>query len=443
LTATATFHFPSGFLWGTSTSGYQVEGNNLNTNWTQWENQPGKILENQKVGKACDWWAGRWKEDMDRAVVTHQNSHRLSIEWSRIQPEMNRWDEFSLDHYREILRGLRDRGILPIITLHHFTEPIWITELGSWENGEMVQFYEKYVSKIVEGLKEYCNIWIPINEPNVLAHQAYIEGNFPPGKTSLALSFSALSNMVKAHIAAYNVIKRISPTSRVGTAINYRAFWPENKHNPFDLWMSNFLHLQFNDAFMKAVQLGTLHYALKKEKISNFPNSFDFLGLNYYSGDNVKFHPLRGKDLFHQRTYPQLSEISENGFMANIPPGIEKAIQWALSYNKPIIITENGIEDSNDLLRPRYLLEHIHRVWRAANLNYQIKGYFHWTLVDNFEWERGWSQRFGLWKLNLLDQTRIKTRSTDLYSQICKTNSISSELVNKFAPSIYSKLFPE
>ncbi len=437
-----TFHFPSGFLWGTSTSAYQVEGNNLNTNWYQWEQIPNKIFENQSAGKACDWWAGRWKEDLDRAVLTHQNAHRLSIEWSRIQPEIDRWDEDALDHYREILKGLRNRGISPIVTLHHFTEPLWLSELGGWENESVITYFENYVGKVAEGLIEFCNLWIPINEPNVLAHQAFIEGNFPPGKKSLKSCFFASSNMIKAHIAAYTTLKRISPTNQVGTAIYYRAFWPENENNPFDRWMSHFLDHQFNDSFMNALKYGKLQYALKQEKISMIKDCFDFVGLNYYSGDEVKFNILKPKELFHQRTYPTLAEISENGFIANVPKGFEKALIWALKFNRSVIITENGVEDLNDTLRPQYLIEHIHKAWRAANLNYQVKGYFHWTLVDNFEWERGWSQRFGLWRLNLQDQTRVKTKSADLYSQICKTNSLSSEMVSKFAPSIYSKVFP-
>lgn len=439
----ATFHFPTGFLWGTSTSAYQVEGNNLNTNWYQWEALPEKILENQRAGKACDWWAGRWKEDMDRAKTTHQNAHRLSIEWSRIQPEMNRWDESSLDHYREILQGFRDRNVNPIITLHHFTEPIWLSEMGGWGNDEIVQLFDRYVAKVVEGLKEYCNYWIPINEPNVLTYQAYIEGSFPPGKKSLKSAFHALSNMVKAHICAYTTIHRIQPLSRVGTAINYRAFWPENKFNPLDQFMTRTLHQQYNDAYIIALQKGKLDFAFKKEKITKTGSTFDFLGLNYYSGDEVKFHPLKPKDFFTQRSYPKLSEISENGFMANTPSGLDNAIRWAEKFKCPIIITENGIEDSQDQLRPQYMIEHIHRIWRFANLSVPIKGYFHWTLVDNFEWERGWSQRFGLWRLDIKDQTRIKTKSVDLYSQICKSNSLSSETINKFCPQIYSKIFPE
>ncbi len=439
----ATFNFPTGFLWGTSTSAYQVEGINQNTNWYQWEQIPGKILHQQIAGSACDWWSGRWKEDMDRVVTTHQNAHRLSIEWSRVQPELNRWDESALDFYREMLRGMHNRGIFPIITLHHFTDPIWLSDIGGWENEKIVNLFEIYTAKVVEALKEYCTMWIPINEPNVLAHQGFIEGSFPPGKNDLGASYLALANMVKAHIAAYLTIKKISPTSRIGTAISYRAFWPASQWNPFNLWMTNFLSNQYNNSFINALQNGKLSYAFKKEKISTKGNCFDFVGLNYYSGDEVTFKPFKIKELFHETNYPKTAEISENGFIANVPDGFDQAIHWALHFNRPVIVTENGIEDSKDQLRPQYIIEHIHRLWRAANLNYQIKGYFHWTLVDNFEWERGWSQRFGLWRLNNQDQTRIKTKSVELYSQICKSNSLSSEMIMQFAPEIYSRIFPE
>lgn len=438
----ATFHFPTGFLWGTSTSAYQVEGNNLNSNWSEWEKVPGHIFENQTCGNACDWWSGKWKEDLERMKLTHQNAHRLSIEWSRIQPEIDRWDENALEFYRKLLMGIRERNITPIITLHHFTEPIWISEMGSWENEKIVKLFNDYVEKVVEALKEYCTYWIPINEPNVLVHQAFIEGNFPPGKSSLSSAFSAMSNLVKAHSLSYSSIKRILPTSRVGTAINYRAFWPKNSANPFDVWMCNFLNKQYNDSFMIAINSGKLSFALKNEKISNATNSFDFVGINYYSGDEIKFSPLKLKDFFHERSYPPMCEISENGFIANVPNGFETAIRWAEKFRKPIIITENGIEDSKDHLRPQYLIEHVHKLWRAVNLSVPVRGYFHWTLVDNFEWERGWSQRFGLWRLNLQDQTRIKTKSVELYSQICGNNYLSSEMIKEFAPQIFSKILP-
>ena len=131
---TAAYHFPRGFLWGAATSSHQVEGNNTNNNWYTWEQIPGKIRDGSQSGLACDWWGGRWKEDFDRAVETGQNAHRLSIEWSRIQPEPDRWDEQALDYYREIIRGLIERNLTPCVTLHHFTDPLWLT--AGWRVAE-------------------------------------------------------------------------------------------------------------------------------------------------------------------------------------------------------------------------------------------------------------------------------------------------------------------
>ena len=137
----ATFHFPKGFLWVTATASHQVEGGNTNNNWYKWE-QAGHTAD--QSGIASDWWGGRWKEDFDRAAEAGQNAHRLSVEWSRIQPALDRWDEDAIEHYRGMLRGLRDRGITPMVTLHHFTDPLWLEELGGWETQAVVPLFEKY-----------------------------------------------------------------------------------------------------------------------------------------------------------------------------------------------------------------------------------------------------------------------------------------------------------
>jgi beta-glucosidase len=128
--------------------------------------------------------------------------------------------------------------------------------------------------------------------------------------------------------------------------------------------------------------------------------------------------------------------------IANQPQGLFDALNWGRKFNLPIIVTENGVEDADDHLRPRYLIEHLHQVWRGVNFNWPIKGYFHWSLVDNFEWERGWTQRFGLWELNTESQARVKRPSADLYAAICQENAISSEMVAEYAPKIIDKLFP-
>jgi beta-glucosidase len=147
--------------------------------------------------------------------------------------------------------------------------------------------------------------------------------------------------------------------------------------------------------------------------------------------------------MFGRRFYPPDADLSDNGFIANEPEGLFTALKWALQFKKPIIITENGVEDGDDHLRPRYLLQHLHQLWRGVNFNWPVKGYFHWTLVDNYEWERGWTQRFGLWELDTETQARRKRPSADLYAQICRENCISSDMVSHYAPEIYAQMFPE
>jgi beta-glucosidase len=168
----------------------------------------------------------------------------------------------------------------------------------------------------------------------------------------------------------------------------------------------------------------------------------DFFGLNYYSRDLVQFAPFAARDAFGRRTYREGAQISPTGFIANEPEGFFEALRWAHRFGLPIYVTENGIEDAADRLRPRYLVEHLRQLWLAANFNWKIRGYFHWTLVDNFEWERGWTQRFGLWELDLETQARRMRPSAELYAEICRTNALSSDLVARFAPEAFSEMFP-
>lgn len=437
----AIFKFTPDFLWGTATAAHQVEGNNTNNNWAAWEAEPGRIIDGHRAGLACNWWGGRWKEDLDRAAETGQNAHRLSIEWSRIQPAPDRWDEHALNHYRMIIRGLLERKITPMVTLHHFTDPIWLVEQRGWENDALPLSFNTYVSKVVEALKEYVSLWITINEPNVYTYGGYLGGGFPPGKNDMAAAFIVMRNMVRAHAAAYQTIHRIQPNAMVGVASNYRSFHPAHSWFPPDIWMSDLLSNLFNNAFHHALADGWLRFLFKREKIPEAINTQDFIGINYYTRDLVSF-ALSPAEMFTKRSSPIDTELSETGFIANIPSGLHEALKWAIQYNLPIYITENGVDDSKDTLRPRYLIEHIHQIWRVINNNWPVKGYFHWTLVDNFEWERGWTQRFGLWGLDPYTQKRRRRPSVDVYEAICKENGISSDMVNKYTPQIFGKLFP-
>lgn len=437
----ADFLFPPGFLWGCATASHQVEGRNTNNDWYAWEQLPGKIKDGSNSLQADEWWSGRWKEDFDRAAEAGQNAHRLSIEWSRIQPTPDRWDEDALDQYRQIIRGLVQRGLTPLVTLHHFTNPLWMAEKGGWENDDAPQWFAAYVRRVVEALKEYVTLWCTINEPNIYVAFGYMDGAWPPGKNDNAAAFKVMANLLRGHALAYKIIHEIQPAARVGVAHHYRPFKPARPGFPPDRWMTNLMEHHFNRSFADAIQTGKLTFALQSARIPEALNTQDFIGLNYYSYEEIRF-VIDPKALFMRRDFPQNVEKSGDGMNANQPDGIFNSLKWARRYGLPILITENGIDDTRDSMRPRYLVSHLHQVWRAVNFNWQIKGFFHWSLVDNFEWAMGYTTRFGLWGLDLETRARIRRRSADLYERICKENRISYDLVSEFTPELLPVIYP-
>ena len=297
----ASYHFPRGFLWGTATASHQVEGNNTNNNWWKWE-QDGHT--NGKSGLACDWWGGRWREDFDRAAEGGQNAHRFSVEWSRIQPTPDTWDEDALERYRAMLRGLRERGMTPMVTLHHFTDPLWLYEKCGWEQAEVVPLFEKYVRKVVDALKEYCSYWVTINEPNVYALSGYVAGDFPACNKGLNVAMKVLANMVRGHAAAYHAIHEIQKEARVGFAHHHRPMVPRNPWSPLDRLMRNIRYEGLNMAFPSALSTGVMKTPVARVQIPEAKGTQDFLGLNYYSVDTVRFHLGKRSELFTHSEYP-------------------------------------------------------------------------------------------------------------------------------------------
>jgi beta-glucosidase len=437
----AAFRFPKGFLWGTATSSHQVEGGNMHNDWWAWEQQPGRILNGDRSGRACDWWGGRWKEDLDRAAAGGQNTHRFSVEWSRIEPSPGRWDEQALEFYRHMLSGMRERGLAPMVTLHHFTNPLWLAGEGGWENERVVSRFETFTRRTVAALKDLADFWCTINEPNIYAYFAFASHEFPPGKKSLPAALQVMRHQVLAHAAAYYAIHDLQPEARVGIVMHYRGMIPHSA-NPLDGWIAGTQSRLFNDLIPLALRDGRLPWPLGRERVPQAAHTQDYIGVNYYSCDHVSFDLRRPADLFVRRFYPAGADLSDVGWNANMPEGMMRAIRWAHSFGEPLYITENGIEDAADTIRPRYLIQHLHQVWKAVNIGIPVRGYYHWSLVDNFEWERGWTQRFGLWALDPQTQRRTERRSARLYAEICRENGLTSDMVRRYAPEIFSKLFP-
>jgi beta-glucosidase len=437
----ATIHFPRGFLWGTATAAHQVEGNNTRNQWWQWE-QAGHTLD--KSGLACDWWGGRWKEDMDRAAETGQNAHRFSVEWSRIQPEPDRWDEDALERYRTMVRGMIERGLTPLVTLHHFTDPLWLFERGGWETEAVVPLFEAYVRRVVEALKEYVTTWCTINEPNSYVAGGYVSPFMPPGKSDIRLAARVQANLLRGHAAAYRAVHQLQPEARVGYALHYRPAVAARPGWPPDRWAANIVHKALNLGFPTGILGGVIRSPLGNAQVPEAKGTQDYVGLNYYTVETVAFDLRNRAELFTRHFFPEGSDLSPDKFLVNVPTGLFDSVKWATRTfpNLPILITENGTEDADDGFRRRYLAQHIHQLWHAVNFNWPVKAYYHWSLVDNFEWERGWSQRFGLWGLDLKTQARIRRPSVDLYEAICRENGLSTEMVAKYCPEVLEKEFP-
>ncbi len=438
----AIYKFPQDFLWGTATSSHQVEGGNINNDWWAWEQEPGTILQGHKSGNACDWWGGRWQEDLDRAADGGQNAHRLSIEWSRIEPSPAVWQDSALDYYRHIIKGILERRMTPMVTLHHFTNPLWVVDRGGWLNPDIVTLFERYVRKVVSALHDLVGLWVTINEPNVYCVASYLEGVWPPGMKNLRYLPSVVKNLLMAHAAAYHAIHDIQPGSQVGLAHNYRGFRPANPRNPLDQWMAKLKGGVFNDLFPHALIDGRIRFPVWRGRVPEVIGTQDFFGLNYYTVEQSAFNLRQLTDAWDSFNFPDDADLSPHGFIANEPKGMWDALRWAQGFGLPIYVTENGVEDGEDTIRPRYLASHLRQVWLAANFNWRVRGYFHRSLVDNFEWERGWTQRFGLWELENETQERRKRLSADLYAEICHANGVSSEMVTMYAPEILDEMFP-
>lgn len=442
---TATHHFPASFLWGTATAGYQVEGHSHNTDFWAWEHQPGRILHGDKSGAACDWWAGaRWREDFDRAAQDGHRAIRLSVEWSRIQPAPDRWDSEALDHYRQMMRGAQARGLTPLVTLHHFVNPMWLAERQGWDTGTAVSAFAAYVEKVVAALGEFVTLWATINEPNVYLYQGWVNGAFPPGHRSAGRGLGVAVHLLRAHAAAYRVIHAAQPHAQVGLPIHFRPTLPAQPGFFPDRWAAETQFNLFSGLFLEAIRTGKLRQLWRPAvRVPEAKGTLDYVGLNYYTADVVRFDLSNPQELFGRRSFPPGAEVDDAGVYASYPPGLFEALRWAHTrLGLPIYLTENGIGDDDDDLRPRYLLNHVRQLWRAVNFNWDVRGYFHWSLVDNFEWERGWQHRFGLYALDTATQARTPRRSASLYAELCRANALSSDLVARYAPELVPTLFP-
>jgi beta-glucosidase len=351
---------------------------------------------------------------------------------------------------------MHDRGIEPMVTLHHFTTPQWVVERGGWETPDIVPLFERFTAKAVDALKDLCDLWVTINEPNVYAVMGWSQNaeemvefaspsdDFPPGKNDTQIVFKVVDNLMLAHGAAYQTIHRVQPAARVGLAHHMRLFDPARPDSPLDRFCTWNRDRLFNQLPLNAVIHGHLDRPLGlTRRIGTLKNSVDFIGLNYYSRDLIQFDRHNWEGMIFGRNKPNPhAEMSDMNYGEIYPRGLFRLLKRLGRYNKPIYITENGLPDLDDDQRPRFLVQTLREVWKAINENVPVMGYYHWTLTDNFEWAEGWNLRFGLVKLNPETQERTLRRSGELYGEMARINAIDDELVYRYTPELFETLFP-
>ena len=345
----------------------------------------------------------------------HHNCHRLSIEWSRIEPEEGKFSRKELRHYLDVIIALRKRNIEPMVTLHHFTNPIWLARSGGWENKRCVERFLRYCDVVTRALAKHVHYWVTINEPTIYISHSYLFGAWPPQAKSLLKAAAVEENMFSAHIRVFRQIHKAYeelklPAPAIGIAQNVMAFvpcTPELKNRFAASLRDKVYNLAFLDRIMQ-------HKAM------------DFIGINYYSRQLVELKswgiPNLATDVCKDNHHP----VKKNSLGWDIyPKGLYDLLLELKQYDLPVIITENGICTLDDDLRWEYLSGHLKNIHRAMKKGVAVKGYLYWSLMDNFEWDKGFSPRFGLIGIDYKTYKRTVRKSARKFARVCKTGVLN------------------
>lgn len=394
----ATWRFPAGWLWGATTSAHQVEGGQDN-DWTTWE-ALGKVKDGSVSGAACDHW-NRYREDFDLAQQLHHTAHRFSIEWSRVEPRAGEWDESALQHYGEVVQALRQRGIEPFVTLWHFTNPRWFAARGGWEDSAAPPAFARYVARVVAALPN-VRFWITVNEPNVYALLGYLTGEWPPEVKNWRRALTVLNRLAAAHVVAVRAIKTARPDAQVGSAPNLVDYQPERPRHALDrlsTWLSD---RWYNQRWLQLTA-----------------SSSDFIGVNHYLRQRIRFRNLHRPIAVAPQGQPQ----TDFGWEI-CPEAIYHVLRVAARYRKPMYVTENGLADAQDRWRQQFISDYLQQVHRAIGEGIDVRGYLHWSLLDNFEWREGYTKRFGLVAVDFSTQRRTVRPSARWFAEVCANNAL-------------------
>jgi len=386
--------FPPGFLWGTATAAHQIEGGNVNNDWWDWEHNPdAKVAE--PSGDACDSWH-RWREDVDLVADLGLGAYRFSLEWSRIEPAEGEFSIASLDHYRRMCAACLGRGIQPVVTFHHFTTPRWLAARGGWESPDAPQRFARFVERAVAHLGDLIGWACTINEPNVIGVMGYTLGAFPPGVTGELGRHGAVNEaMVRAHRLAVEALRSGPGDFPVGLTLSMAELvavdgGEEARDGAEELLENVFLRATGGD---------------------------DFIGVQCYTRMRFSKKGLLGP--------AEGVPTTEMGY-EYWPQVVDYCVRRAAAVTEiPVVVTENGIGTDDDRQRIAYYTEALAALGRCLDDGLDVRGYFAWSLLDNFEWALGYRPKFGLVAVDRSTFERRPKPSALWFSSVAQTNVLA------------------
>lgn len=427
------FALPEDFLLGTATASLQIEGGDRNNSWYRWV-QTGHVKDGSSCIIADDHW-NRVDEDIEIMKQLHQQTYRMSLEWSRIEPARGRFDKDALQHYRHELQELVSAGIRPLVTLHHFSNPLWLEDAGAWINPDVIGLFERYTAYVVENLGDLVSDWCTINEPNVYLASGYVLGGWPPSDISITKYFRGARNMILAHIKSYRKIHEVRDSNgctdtMVGVANHLRLFDPRHGTGR-ERWASAMYEKLFQELFVTGMCEGRLLPPLGGGYPLGDGQFFDFFGINYYTRDIVDCsggitNPLGKLEV------REGSPTNDLGWEI-YPEGLYRVSKkyWD-RYHVPIFLTENGTADAQDSFRTKYIYDHLLQVSHLIEDGIDVQRYYHRSLMDNFEWLEGLSARFGIVSVNYETLERTVRTSGWFYGDIAKHHGVTARMIQQY-----------
>lgn len=385
-------HFPEGFLWGTATAAHQIEGGNVNNDWWAFEHDPAGICL-EPSGDACDSFH-RWPEDLDLVASLGFGAYRFSLEWSRIEPEEGEWSRAALEHYRRVCIGCHERGLVPLVTFHHFTTPRWLAARGGWEAADAPERFARLCERAVAHLGDVIGWACTINEPNIVAMMGYGYGIFPPAVQDWDRRRSVNDAFCRAHRLAVDAL-RAGP-GRFGVGLT--------------LSMNDWHALPGGEARLEELR------AESEDVYLHCTAGDDFVGVQTYSRVRVDASGMLGPE-------PGVA-VTQMGYEL-WPESLEATVRRAAAVTGlPVLVTENGIGTADDAQRRHYVTEALVGLHRSINDGVDVRGYVYWSLLDNFEWVLGYGPTFGLVQVDRESFTRTPKPSASWLGAVARSNRL-------------------